>query len=312
MTLTTNPSNNLTEKKPRLIVILGPTGVGKTSVSIALAKALGTDVFSSDSRQIYKETKIGTDAPTKEKMQGVRHHFIGHKSITEYYSASMYEEEALEALSHYFEAKTTAILCGGSMMYTDAVCFGIDKMPDVNPKVRQEVYDRYNKEGLHFAVESLKKLDPDYLTKVDLNNHKRLLHALEVCISSGRSYTSFHTGERAVRPFHIVRIGIVRDRTELYERINERVLQMVDNGLVEEARSLLPFRHLNALNTVGYKEMFQYLDGNYTLDEAIAKIQKNTRQYARKQLTWYRKEEDIQWFHPDELDAILDYLQKCS
>ncbi|MDO4790212.1 MAG: tRNA (adenosine(37)-N6)-dimethylallyltransferase MiaA [Porphyromonas sp.] len=295
---------------PTLIVLLGPTGVGKTAVSISLAKWLGegVEIFSSDSRQIYRETVIGTAAPTREELEAVPHHFIGFKSVTEYFSASAFEALAMERLSEYFKQKPVAILCGGSMMYTDALCFGIDEIPDVDPKIRQELYERYEKEGIQFALKQLQTVDPEYLTKVDLNNYKRLLHALEVYLSTGLPFSSFHKQTVKQRPFRIIRIGLNRDRAELYDRINKRVDQMVESGLVEEVRSLLPYRSLNALNTVGYKEIFDYLDGACTLEEAVARIKKNTRVYARKQLTWYRKAEDIVWFSPDNPEEIKSYL----
>lgn len=295
---------------PSLIVLLGPTGVGKTALSIALAKWFGDDVeiFSSDSRQIYKEMVIGTAAPTPEELAVVPHHFIGFKSVTDYFSASAFEALAMEKLSSYFKQTPVAILCGGSMMYTDALCFGIDEIPDVDPDIRRELYERYDNEGIGFALKQLEKADPEYLTRVDRNNYKRILHALEVYLTTGLPFSSFHRRSAKQRPFRVIRIGLNRDRAELYDRINRRVDEMVRSGLVDEVKALLPYRTLNALNTVGYKEIFEYLDGACTLEEAVAKMKKNTRTYARKQLTWYRKAEDIVWFSPEDLEEIKCYL----
>ncbi len=289
-----------------LVVITGPTAVGKTALTMQLAQHYGVPVINADSRQIYRELKIGTAAPTAEQQQLVKHYFVGTKSIDDYYNASMYEQEVLELLDA--ERSTFHVLSGGSMMYIDAVCNGIDDIPTVRDDIREEMKRRYAEEGLEALCEDLRRLDPEHYDIVDRQNHRRVIHALEICYQTGRTYTSFRTQQKKERPFRIVKIGLNRDREELYNRINQRVDQMMEDGLLDEVKSLISKRSTNALNTVGYKELFDYLDGRWSLDEAVERIKGNTRRYARKQLTWYKRDADMRWFHPDNIEEILNYL----
>lgn len=289
-----------------LVVITGPTAVGKTALTMQLAQHYGVPIINADSRQIYRELKIGTAAPTAEQQQLVKHYFVGTKSIDDYYNASMYEQEVLELLDA--ERSTFHVLSGGSMMYIDAVCNGIDDIPTVRDDIREEMKRRYAEEGLEALCEDLRRLDPEHYAIVDRQNHRRVIHALEICYQTGRTYTSFRTQQKKERPFRIVKIGLNRDREELYNRINQRVDQMMEDGLLDEVKSLISKRNTNALNTVGYKELFDCLDGRWSLDEAVERIKGNTRRYARKQLTWYKRDADMRWFHPDNIEEILNYL----
>lgn len=302
-----------------LIVITGPTGVGKTELCLSMAERLGTDIINADSRQIYREIPIGTAAPTEEQMKRVRHHFVATKSITDYYSAAMYEQEVMALLNEW--KGDTALLCGGSMMYIDAVCKGIDDIPTIRDDIRERMKQRLETEGLEALTEELRRLDPQHWELVDKNNPRRIVHALEVCHQTGMPYSTFRTGEKKKRPFDIIKIGLTRshiakikrgqpiyDHSELYERINQRVLTMVDDGLVNEAEKMMCHRKENALNTVGYKEMFSYFDGDITLEEAVRQIQSHTREYARKQLTWYKKDTEMTWFHPDDTEEIYEHI----
>ncbi|WP_373817250.1 tRNA (adenosine(37)-N6)-dimethylallyltransferase MiaA [Porphyromonas loveana] len=292
-----------------LYVLLGPTGVGKTELSLDIAERLGSPILSADSRQIFRELPIGTAAPTPEQRARVPHLFVATHSVSDYYSAGMYEVEVLETLAELFGKHRGVLLTGGSMMYIDAVCRGIDDIPDVYPEVREELYARYADEGLDGILSQLRLLDPDYYARVDRRNYKRVIHGLEVCLTTGRPFSSFHRHEAKERPFRIVKIGLCRDREELCERIDARVLQMMADGLEEEARAVYPLRHLNALNTVGYKEMFEYFDGHIDRAEAVRRIQRNSRVYARKQMTWFRRDAEIQWFHPEtDREAILSLI----
>lgn len=293
-----------------LVVLLGPTGVGKTALSLALAERLGSPILSADSRQLYSEIPIGTAAPTKEEQQRVKHYFIGTHQLTDYYSAAQYEMDVMNLTEELFKTHETLLLTGGSMMYIDAVCKGIDDIPTVDDITRRTLLNRYETEGLEPLVSELRLLDPEYYNIVDLKNPKRVIHALEICYMTGRTYTSFRTQTTKVRPFRIIKIGLQRDREDLYERINCRVDQMVKNGLVAEARRVYPYRHLNSLNTVGYKELFAHFDGACTLEFAIEKIKQNSRIYSRKQTTWYRRDKDIHWFHPDDEEGIVECLEK--
>lgn len=295
---------------PTLIVLIGPTGVGKTELSLKIAENYHTEIISADSRQLYADLKIGTAAPTREQQERVRHHFVGTLQLTDYYSAAQYEADVLNTLNQLFQIHPVVLLTGGSMMYVDAVCKGIDDIPTVDKETRELMIHRYETEGLERLCAELKLLDPEYYNIVDLKNPKRVVHALEICYMTGKTYTSFRTRSNKKRPFHILKIGLKRDREELYERINRRVDQMIDEGLVEEARSVYPYRHLNSLNTVGYKEIFNYLDGTWTLPFAIEKIKQNSRIYSRKQMTWFKRDADIAWFHPDETDKIEAYIQE--
>ena len=291
-----------------LIVLIGPTGVGKTELSLSIAEHFQTSIISADSRQLYKDLKIGTAAPTPEQLSRVPHWFVGTLELTDYYSAAQYETDVLNQLECLFQTHDTVVLTGGSMMYVDAICKGIDDIPTVDKETRELMLQRYEKEGLDKLCAELKLLDPEYYKIVDLKNPKRVVHALEICYMTGKTYTSFRTQQKKERPFRIIKIGLTRDREELYERINCRVDQMVEEGLVEEARMVYPHKSLNSLNTVGYKEIFKYLDGEWTLPFAIEKIKQNSRIYSRKQMTWFKRDTDIRWFHPDEKEAILCYL----
>ena len=290
-----------------LVVITGPTAVGKTALTIELARHYHTPVINADSRQIYRELRIGTAAPSEEQLQQAKHYFVGNKSIHDYYNASMYEQDVLEILKE--EPSDTNILSGGSMMYIDAVCNGIDDIPTVREDIREEMKRRYEEEGLEALCEDLRRLDPEHYAIVDRQNYRRVIHALEICYQTGRTYTSFRTQSKKERPFRIVKIGLNRDRDELYNRINARVDTMMEQGLLHEAESLYDQRQLNALNTVGYKEMFDYMDGRWSLDEAVERMKGNTRRYARKQLTWFKRDEEVRWFHPDQIDEILKYIE---
>ena len=289
-----------------LVVITGPTAVGKTALTMQLAQHYGVPVINADSRQIYRELKIGTAAPTNEQLRQVPHLFVGTKSIDDYYNASMYEQEVLACL----EAQPSGIslLSGGSMMYIDAVCNGIDDIPTVRDDIREEMKRRYKEEGLEALCEELKQLDPEHYAIVDRQNYRRVIHALEICHQTGKTYTSFRTQQKKERPFRIIKIGLNRDREELYNRINQRVDQMMEDGLLDEVKGLVDKRQTNALNTVGYKELFDYLDGRWPLDEAVERIKGNTRRYARKQLTWFKRDENMRWFHPDDIQDILNYI----
>lgn len=292
-----------------LIVILGPTGIGKTETSINIAEHFSIPIINADSRQIFSEIPVGTAAPTLAEQQRVRHYFVGNHHINEYYSAAMYEQDALELIGQLFIHSDIALLSGGSMMYIDAVCNGIDDIPTVTDKIRLQMKERLEKEGLSSLVEELRTIDPEHWAIVDKNNPRRVVHALEICHSTGKTYSSFRTNTIKQRPFKIIKIGLWAERDVLYSRINQRVLKMVDKGLIDEARRMYPYRKLNALNTVGYKELFEHFDGLTTLDEAIYKIQSNTRRYCRKQLTWYKKDETVKWFSPQNVKEIINYIE---
>ena len=296
--------------KKTLIVITGPTAVGKTDLCLDIAKYFGIPIINADSRQIYREIKIGTAAPTEEQLQQVRHYFVGTQALTDYYSASIYEQEVMHLLDTLFQTSDYALLSGGSMMYIDALCNGIDDIPTVDDETRNTLKRRLAEEGLESLCEQLRVLDPEHYEIVDKKNPRRVVHALEICLMTGRTYTSFRTNEHKERPFNIIKIGLTRDREIIYERINRRVDIMMEQGFLDEARSVYPLRHLNALNTVGYKELFAYLDGTWSLDEAIERIKGNTRRYARKQLTWYKKDPLVTWFSPDDKQLILNHIIK--
>ena len=296
-------------KKPTLIVLLGPTGVGKTELSLSIAEAYHTSIVSADSRQLYADIKIGTAAPTAEQLARVPHYFVRTLDLHDYYSAQ-YEMEVLKKLEELFRENDVVVLTGGSMMYIDAVCKGIDDIPTVDNETRQLMLERYEQEGLERLCAELKLLDPEYYQIVDLKNHKRVIHALEICYMTGKTFTSFRTQTQKERPFEILKIGLKREREELYERINRRVDIMMEEGLLEEARRVYPFRQLNSLNTVGYKELFNYLDGTWELPFAIEKIKQNSRIYSRKQMTWFKRDQHITWFHPEDTAEIMSFLQK--
>ncbi|MDR1708025.1 tRNA (adenosine(37)-N6)-dimethylallyltransferase MiaA [Dysgonomonas sp.] len=295
-----------------LIVLLGPTGVGKTALSINLAEYYKASIISADSRQFFKGLEIGTAAPTAEERSRVRHHLVGMLDVTDYYSASEFEQDALTIIDGELKSQDIIIASGGSMMYIDALCKGIDDVPTIDEKLRQEVYNLYEREGLEPIRSQLRMLDPDFYNEVDLKNYKRVIHALEVCLMTGKPYSSFRTNTKKQRPFNIIKIGLMRNREELYERINQRVDNMMVEGLLDEARKYYSQRHLNSLNTVGYKELFKYLDGECTLEFAIEKIKQNTRIYSRKQMTWFKRDREIHWInlsdisHSDALSRIVE------
>lgn len=291
-------------------MVTGPTAVGKTELCMEIARRLGVPIVNADSRQLFRELKIGTASPTEEQLASVRHYFVGTLGIGDYYSASMYEQQVMALLPQLFADADYALLSGGSMMYIDAVCNGIDDIPTVDAATRATMKRRLEEEGLAALVEELRRMDPEHYKVVDRQNPRRVVHALEICHMTGRTYTSFRTAGRKQRPFRIVKIGLNRDREELYRRINRRVDQMMADGLLDEVRSMEPYRNENALNTVGYKELFSYLDGVWSLDEAVERIKGNTRRYARKQLTWFKRDGQMRWFHPDEKELIMKYISQ--
>jgi tRNA dimethylallyltransferase len=294
----------------KLIVITGPTAVGKTALCLDLAQKFDIPIINADSRQLFKELKIGTAAPTPQQTALVKHYFVGTLSIGNYYSASMYEQDVMSLLDELFKTSDYALLSGGSMMYIDAVCNGIDDIPTVDEGTRTTLKRRLAEEGLEALVEELKQLDPEHYEIVDRKNPRRVIHALEICHMTGSTYTSFRTAIKKQRPFHIIKIGLNREREELYQRINHRVDEMMQKGLLDEARSMIPFKEQNALNTVGYKELFEYFDGKWTLEEAIERIKGNTRRYARKQLTWFKRDAKMKWFHPTQQEKITTYISQ--
>lgn len=296
-------------RRPTLVVLTGPTGIGKTELSIRLAKTLNTEIVSSDSRQIYREIKIGTAAPSPGQLATVPHHMIGSHSIHEYYNAYEYEQDVLNLLTSIFEVKETALLVGGSMMYIDALCNGIDDLPTISQEVRSLVMELYHTQGLEFLQEELMRLDPVFYAEIDLKNPKRVIHAVEVCLMTGRPYSALRTKTVRERPFNILRIALDMDREQLYQRINQRVEAMMAEGLEAEARAFYPLRHLNALNTVGYKELFSHFDGELTLPEAVDLIKRNTRRYAKRQLTWFRRDNSYFWFNPEQQEEIIKFVQ---
>lgn len=288
-----------------LVVVLGPTGVGKTELCLTLAERLSTTIINADSRQIFAEIPIGTAAPTEEQQRRVKHYFVGNHHITDYYSAAQYEADVMKLLEkEIFPEHDVALLTGGSMMYIDAVCKGIDYIPTVRDDIREWMKKRLEEEGLDTLVEELKEKDPEHWAIVDKKNPRRVVHALEICHQTGKTYTSFRTASKKERPFRIIKIGLNRDRSELYDRINQRVLMMMDEGLEEEARRVYPQRGLTSLRTVGYKEMFAYFDGDIDKAEAIRQIQSHSREYMRKQLTWFKRDAEINWLHPEDKEGL--------
>ena len=291
-----------------LIVITGPTAVGKTQLCLDIARHFDIPIINADSRQIYKELSIGTAKPSAEELQQVKHYFVGTLSLQDYYSASLFESQVITLLDTLFKHSDYALMAGGSMMYIDAVCDGIDDIPTIDDVTRATMKRRLAEEGLQKLCEELHRLDPEYYEIVDRQNPKRVVHALEICTMTGQTYTSFRKRDKKARPFRIVKIGLNREREELYRRINARVDAMMQQGLLKEADGVYPLRELNALNTVGYKELFEYFNGRWPLEEAVERIKGNTRRYARKQLTWYKKDPQIRWFHPDQKKEIIDYI----
>lgn len=296
--------------KPTLIILIGPTGIGKTDLSLNIAEHYNTEIISADSRQLYADLKIGTAAPTPEQLARVKHHFVGTLQLTDYYSAAQYEAEVMKKLDELFKRHNVIVLTGGSMMYVDAVCKGIDDIPTVDEETRKTLMQHYENVGLERLCAELKILDPEYYDIVDKKNPKRVIHALEICYMTGQTYTSFRTSQTKERPFNIIKVGLRREREELYERINKRVDIMMEDGLLEEAKSVYQYKNLNSLNAVGYKEMFKYLDGEWELPFAIEKIKQNSRIYSRKQVTWFKRDTDITWFHPDDTDNIMSFIEE--
>ena len=305
---------------PLLIVILGPTAVGKTELTLSIAEELGCPILNCDSRQIYRGMRIGTAAPTEEQLERAKHYFVGQLSLNDYYSAAKYEQDVLQLTSELYKKHDTLILSGGSMMYIDAVCNGIDDIPTVTEEVRTHLAQRLQNEGPDILLEELRLVDPEHYDNVDRKNTKRVVHALEIFYTTGKPYSSFLTRKtlrssedvrkHPKRPFRILKIGLNRPREELFERINTRVDNMINSGLLHETMSLMPYRHENALNTVGYKEMFNVLDGTWELPMAIERMKKNTRVYAKKQLTWFMHDKSISWFHPDQHKEVMDFIRK--
>lgn len=293
-----------------LVVVLGPTGVGKSAVSLQIAKYFNTEIISADSRQFYRELSIGTAVPSAKDLKSIPHHFIQTKSIVDYYNVSDYETEALQIINRLFLEKNPLVLTGGSMLYLDTICKGIDDIPTVDPEIRTEVVRWYEENGMDALRNWLLEIDPEYYQIVDLNNSKRLLHAVEIFQMTGKPYSSFRKNTIKIRPFNILKIGINQDRKILYERINHRVIQMMEAGLLDEAKTVYQLRKLNSLNTVGYKELFSFLDGECSLEEAIDLIQRNSRRYARKQLTWFRRDPEIRWFEPEQYQEIITYIDQ--
>jgi len=296
--------------KNTLIVLPGPTGVGKTAFATGLAERLGCDIISCDSRQFYREMKIGTAAPGEEELARAKHHFVGFLSVTEYYSISLFERDVLALLPSLFPSNPVVIMTGGSMLYMDAVCRGMDDIPDTDPAVRQKYLEMYHNDGIEGLRIALKLLDPVSYSRIDLHNPRRILRALEITESSGRPYSSFLTAPVRQRDFRIIKAGLTRERSELYRRIDMRVDRMMEEGLEQEAASLIRYRGLNALNTVGYREMFRWFDGEVSREEAVMLIRRNTRRYARKQLTWWNRDSQINWFDASESEKIISWIEK--
>ena len=299
----------MSKQQKYLVVLTGPTGIGKTEVGLKIAQHFNTDIVSSDSRQIYKELTIGTAVPDASELKVVRHHFIHSHSIHENYNASKYETEVLQLLDHLFTKRDVILLVGGSMMYIDAVCKGIDMMPDVDPEIRKSLKEQYANEGLEGLRLQLRNLDPEYHKNVDLKNPNRIIHALEICLMTGKPYSSFRSNPKKERSFSVIKTGLNCDRKVLHDRINTRVDQMIKKGLEQEAKKYYPQRQLNALNTVGYREWFDFFDGKISKEKTVELIKRNSRRYARKQLTWFRNDRDVQWFEPHEVEKIIAYIE---
>jgi len=294
--------------KNKLIVLLGPTGVGKTDISIELATLFKCEIISADSRQFFREMKIGTAVPSDNHLNRIKHHFIRFLSVEDYYSSSKFERDVLQLLPLLYLKNKIVIMSGGSGLYIDALCNGIDDIPDVNPEAREKYVSKYKEEGIEGLRAALKILDPDHYAKVDLKNHKRIMRALEICETSGQPYSSFLKKQKNQRAFGIIKIGLERTREDLYYRINSRVDAMIETGLENEVRNLVNFRHLNALNSVGYREFFDFFDGKISREKAIDLIKRNSRRYAKRQITWWAKDKDIKWFHPDQVQDIIEYI----
>jgi len=299
----------MSTQKKFLIIVLGPTGIGKTDLTINLAKTFNSEIISCDSRQFYKELNIGTAVPEKEQLEAVKHHFIQNISITDYYNVSNFENDVINFLNTYHKKNNIALMTGGSMMYIDAVCNGIDEMPDIDNDIREYYKDKLINEGIEALRFELKRVDPEHYNIVDLKNGKRIIRALEVCAQTGKTYTSFRTAPKKQRNFEIIKIGLQIEREKLYERINKRVDIMLENGLINEAKENFNHRELNALNTVGYKELFAHFDGEYSLEKAIELIKRNTRHYSRRQISWFNRDKEINWFNPNNFEEIKNFIE---
>ena len=296
-------------KNKHLIVLVGPTAVGKTALGIELARHFETEIVSADSRQMYRELHIGTASPSVDELKLAKHHFVKNKSVADYFNASMFELEVLDLLQILYKQYNVVLLVGGSTLYIDALCNGIDDLPTVDMKLREQLIEKYKTEGIEYLRNQLKLLDPDHYSKVDLRNPNRMMKAIEVSLMTGQPYSTFLTSPTKERDFNIIKMGVNRERPELFERINARVDQMILEGLIEEVKGLEPYRHTNALKTVGYREIFDYLDGKVTPELAIDQIKTNTRRYAKRQITWFSRDKEMPWFHPDDTAAILEYIK---
>ncbi|MFC3976612.1 tRNA (adenosine(37)-N6)-dimethylallyltransferase MiaA [Belliella kenyensis] len=291
-----------------LLVIVGPTAVGKTNLCLKLAKKFETEIISCDSRQFFKEMNLGTAKPTESELNQVKHYFIDSLSIFDDYDAKMFENEVLDLLNEKFQSKNLMIMTGGSGLYVDAICKGFDDIPEIDPSIRASLIQLFENEGIGVLQENLKKIDPIYYDAVDLNNPQRLMRAIEVYEGTGKPYSSFRSKKKVKRPFDIIKIGLRRDREELYDRIDQRMDDMIQQGLFEEASSLFPFKHLNALHTVGYSEIFRYLEGDYDREEAIRLLKRNSRRYAKRQMTWFNRDEEITWFDPSQFEEVSSFV----
>ncbi len=297
-------------KKKTLVVVVGPTAIGKTAVTIALARHFGTVILSADSRQFYREMKIGTAAPDAAELQAAPHFFVGHLSVNDRYNVSMFEADVMKRLDTEFQHHDLVLMTGGSGLYIDAVCKGIDDLPDPDPDLRRKIKHWHHDHGLPFLQQKVLELDPEFYDQVDLNNPKRLMRAIEVCLTTGKKYSELRTNQPRERDFNILKIGLNRPRPELFEQIAKRTENMISAGLVEEVKRMLPYRNLNALNTVGYKEIFAYLDGEVSLEQAVENIKTNTRRYAKRQLTWFKRDTAIRWFLPGQVEDIINYIRE--
>jgi tRNA dimethylallyltransferase len=300
----------LFKRNKYLITVVGPTAVGKTSLCLKIAKKFDTEIISADSRQFYRETNLGTAKPSIQELEEVKHHYIGHKSVFDTYDVKAFERDALSLLEGFYKEKDLAILTGGSGLFIDAICNGMDEIPDVDPELRQKLIGSYQENGIVFLQKELQLYDPVYFSEVDLNNPQRLMRALEVCMGTGKPYSSFRKKSKIQRPFQVIKIGLKREREELYGRIEQRMDAMIAQGLFEEAASLFEYRHLNALHTVGYTEIFGYLEGKYDKDEAIRLLKRNSRRYAKRQMTWFKRDADMTWFHPEQESEIITFISK--
>ena len=296
--------------KKNLIVILGPTAVGKTKVAIDIAKKIDTEIISADSRQFFREMEIGTAKPGKEELASVKHHFINSLSVKDEYNVGMFEKDTLKILDSIFQKKDMAIMTGGSGLYINAVCNGFDKLPEANREIRSKIIETYKQEGIIYLQHTLKRLDEEHYKKIDIKNPHRLIRAIEVCMTTGKSYSKLRIGEKQKRSFSSIKIGLNMEREKLYQKINTRVDEMIKAGLLDEVKSLVKYKSLNSLQTVGYKELFEYLEEKTSLEKAIDLIKQNSRNFAKRQMTWFRKDQDIKWFEPNELENILDYINK--